>query len=259
MALLSLLLTFPFVTALTPMTPVSLAVVHHHMVETHDFYHRQNRLTALLQSKNPYHASYNPRVTVTKTSADPANITTVINRLHVLPATYSPSDLVNVQQLIPHNPYVYLRWEALQAWRDLANTIYDHLQLRILVRSGYRSFATQQSLFARYVRNVGYQHAVTFSAKAGQSEHQSGLALDLEEAGYSMLVFHRSAAYAFMRNYAHLYGFTLSYPEQRSIITSYMYEPWHWRYVGVELATYLFNHQVTLNEVWIRQKAQAIE
>lgn len=249
----ALLLAFSLSFLFPPLTYVAQPLDAQHIIHLQQSHARQERRVWVLQVKNPFHADYDPRVTLTQTIDDPTSITAMINRLQVLPADYSPPDLMNVRSLIPDNPHVYLRSEALHAFVALHHTIYNRFRIRVYVRSGYRSYTTQHRIFSRFVQNVGYARATTFSAKPGQSEHQSGLALDLEQAGYSMLDFHHSRAYPFMLTHAHLYGFTLSYPSTMSYMTSYTYEPWHWRYVGVELATYLFEHQLTLNALWLRQ------
>ncbi|MCG3770287.1 MAG: putative carboxypeptidase YodJ [Nitrosomonadaceae bacterium] len=107
----------------------------------------------------------------------------------------------------------------------------------LAVLSAYRSFNTQASLKSAYTVRYG-AGANAFSADQGYSEHQLGTTVDFTtRAGGSVLAgFDETAAFTWLREHAHLYGFVLSYPEGNNY---YVYEPWHWRFVGVELASKL--------------------
>lgn len=109
----------------------------------------------------------------------------------------------------------------------------------ILVASAFRSFDTQASLKNGYLFTYG-SGANQFSADQGYSEHQLGTSVDFSTSklGASFARFGSDPAYKWLLENAHKYGFTLSYPEGN---TYYKFEPWHWRFVGVELATYLKN------------------
>ncbi len=121
------------------------------------------------------------------------------------------------------------------------------LGLNIYISSGYRSYYDQKYIYNNYVKNDGQKNADTYSARAGHSEHQSGLAFDLNsisnEFGYT-------DEGKWVNENCYLYGFIIRYPEGKSSITGYIYEPWHLRYVGVELATKLYNNGdwITLEE-----------
>ena len=121
------------------------------------------------------------------------------------------------------------------------------------VGSGYRSYATQASLFASYVRRHGEAAASRFSSRPGHSEHQSGLAVDFAGADQTCWVddcFERTAAGKWLAAHAHEYGFILRYPKGKEPITGYQYEPWHFRYVGRELAGALHQSGLTMEEAW---------
>ncbi len=108
----------------------------------------------------------------------------------------------------------------------------DGIDLRVI--SGYRSFETQKALKSAYSVNYG-KGANTFSADQGFSEHQLGTTLDFttKQLGQSFASFEQTKAYQWLNENAHRYGFTLSYPKGN---TFYIFEPWHWRFVGLELA-----------------------
>lgn len=105
------------------------------------------------------------------------------------------------------------------------------------VVSGYRSFSTQASLKSNYKVTYGAGTANQFSAEQGYSEHQLGTAVDFTASStVPFNNFEKSPSYAWLQEYAHLHGFILSYPKQNKY---YQFEPWHWRFVGIELATKL--------------------
>ena len=119
--------------------------------------------------------------------------------------------------------------------------------------SGYRSYDTQSALFSRYSQQYGEAAASRFSARPGHSEHQSGLAVDLVGADGNCWVdecFKDTAAGIWLAKHAHEYGFILRYPEGKEDVTGLMYESWHFRYVGRELAGALRQSGLTLDEAW---------
>lgn len=119
------------------------------------------------------------------------------------------------------------------------------------VGSGYRSYATQTAVFNRYVSQVGEAEARTFSSPPGHSEHQSGLTVDISSADMACWLetcFGQQPAGIWLAKNAHLYGFILRYPEGKESITGYQYEPWHFRYVGTDLAGALYQSGLTLEE-----------
>ena len=123
----------------------------------------------------------------------------------------------------------------------------------IYVGSGYRSYATQASLFASNVRQHGETKASRFSSRPGHSEHQSGLAVDFggtDRACWVEECFEQTTAGKWLAAHAHEYGFILRYPKGKESITGYQYEPWHFRYVGRELAGALHQSGLTMEEAW---------
>ena len=111
--------------------------------------------------------------------------------------------------------------------------------------SGYRSYYTQQYLYNSYVSTYGRESADTFSARPGHSEHQTGLAFDV---GSIDDYYGDTPAGIWLKENAHYYGFIIRYPKGKEHITGYKYEPWHIRYLGVDIATDIYNKGVTLEE-----------
>ena len=121
----------------------------------------------------------------------------------------------------------------------------DGLNLKIV--SGFRSYQDQVIVYNKWVNKDGKSVADTYSARAGHSEHQSGLAMDLN---WISKQFETTNEYKWLQANAYKYGFIMRYPKSKQEITGYIYEPWHYRYVGVELAKELYNNGdwITLEE-----------
>ena len=109
--------------------------------------------------------------------------------------------------------------------------------LNIYISSGFRSYSYQKTLYNNYVNRDGVVAADTYSARAGHSEHQSGLAFDVNTINDS---FANTEEGKWLNDNCYKYGFILRYPNGKSDETGYQYEPWHFRYVGVELAEKLY-------------------
>lgn len=116
--------------------------------------------------------------------------------------------------------------------------------------SGYRSYELQTSLFNRKVEAVGEETAKTIVAIPGTSEHQTGLACDIAYTYNTALTYdlENTALYKWMIEHCDEYGFILRYPNGKSDETGIIYEPWHFRYVGVEAASYIMENDLTLEE-----------
>lgn len=111
--------------------------------------------------------------------------------------------------------------------------------------SGYRTYSYQKKLYDNYVKRDGKELADTYSARPGHSEHQTGLVFDVNNASDS---FAGTPAAKWLAEHCHEYGFIIRYPKDKVNITGYQYEPWHIRYVGKELAEYLYTHNLCLEE-----------
>lgn len=121
----------------------------------------------------------------------------------------------------------------------------DGINLYIISR--YRSYSLQKWLYAKYKSES--KDVDTFSAKAGYSEHQTGLAFDLNDSKTSVRdSFEFTDAYKWLKENSYKYGFILRYPKGKSDITGYKFEPWHYRYVGTELSYKLKDQTTTLEE-----------
>ena len=177
---------------------------------------------------------------------EPNKYDVLVNKKYKLPEDYIPNDLeeVNINYAYEHK---YLRHEAKIAFENMA---YDASKLgyKIILVSAYRNYQYQQSLYQEYVDTMGIEYAKMCSAEAGHSEHQTGLALDIMGSNGDYNLFSESKEFVWVKENAHKYGFILRYPENKTKITGFKYEPWHYRYVGTTLATYLYENDLTLDE-----------
>lgn len=165
------------------------------------------------------------------------------SKVYFLNENYVPSKLATIpeQYMLEGRQEQEFHADALpflQKMLDAAKE--DGIDLKVL--SAYRSFDTQAGLKGAYTQTYG-SGANTFSADQGYSEHQLGTTLDLTDPATDgpYTSFKTTAAYAWLLQNAHEYGFTLSYPEDN---TYYIFEPWHWRFVGEDLAEYLFENDL---------------
>ena len=136
---------------------------------------------------------------------------------------------------------------ATQSAFDKMNADAKSLGLSLWIASGYRSYWTQNTLYNNYVASDGKEEADTYSARPGYSEHQTGLAFDLNSVEDS---FANTDEGKWVKDNCYRYGLIIRYPKGKESITGYIYEPWHLRYVGVEFATKLYNNGdwITLEE-----------
>lgn len=168
----------------------------------------------------------------------PSSLTVIVNKLRPLAdKTYVPANLV-MPQGIPNTNGTPLRAEAATALEQMAADA-KASGIQLVLASGYRSYLTQVAVYNGYVQNYGQAAADATSAKPGHSEHQTGLAADLSAAGEGCSVlpcFETTAGGLWLAANAWKYGFVLRYPNGKEAITGYNFEPWHYRYVGLDLA-----------------------
>lgn len=122
----------------------------------------------------------------------------------------------------------------------------------IIAMSSYRSYKYQVNLYNKYVKSDGIDAADTYSARAGFSEHQTGLCVDIYDGKLDYTNFEKSKSYNWMENNAYKYGYILRFPKDKEDITGYQYESWHYRYVGEEIAKYIHENNITFDEYYVR-------
>ena len=120
----------------------------------------------------------------------------------------------------------------------------------LMVSSAYRDYNKQVSVYDEYKTKSGEKYADSIAARPGYSEHQTGYALDIFEKGYTQKTFETSDSYKWLQDNAHKFGFIERYPKDKENITGFTYESWHYRYVGVEAATYIHDNHITFDEYY---------
>lgn len=162
------------------------------------------------------------------------------SKVYFLNENYKPKDLFNIdpKYLLQKDKPAQINiavWPHLQ--QMLEDSISNGMDIKIL--SAYRSFEEQTSLKSNYKITYG-SGANKFSADQGYSEHQLGTTLDFTTTkdGATLTGFEKTNEYTWLVNNAYRYGFIISYPKENSY---YIFEPWHWRYVGINLATRIHN------------------
>lgn len=183
------------------------------------------------------------------------SVTVLANKYHQLGETYVPDELKTIDSkyyLASHvkagNIHHQLTSVAVSAFEKMAEDALKE-DMTLKVRSSYRSYQEQDSLYQEYVEKYGVKRADELAARPGFSEHQTGLALDIAVSEDS--TFASTKEFKWMQEHAYLYGFVLRYPKAKTDITGYSYESWHYRYVGVEIATYMKEHNLTYDEYYV--------
>ena len=170
----------------------------------------------------------------------------LVNKNYILDENYIPNDLEEVNIKYSKEGKM-LRKVAKEHFENLAKTaLYYGYHIKIV--SAYRSYSYQDTLYQYYVKDKGLIYADNCSARPGHSEHQTGLSFDVEGSNHDYNLFEDSKEFTWMSKNAHKFGFIMRYPKGKEQITGFKYEPWHYRYVGIKVATLLYRQNLTLEE-----------
>lgn len=184
--------------------------------------------------------------------SDPDSTLVLVNKYRRLDSNYIPNDLELIDYR--YNPKrLYLRREARNAFEMMCEAAQAE-EIHLEAVSTFRSYSYQCRVYYKNLTpnmNLDEYQAVRdkVSARAGHSEHQTGLAVDINELEET---FEATAAGVWLKNNSWRYGFLLRYPRRKEHITGYSYEPWHFRYLGVELATKVTLSALTYDEYYVR-------
>lgn len=178
---------------------------------------------------------------------DTDSLLIVANKKHKLPDGYVPADLVTPD--IAQTAACTMRAPAAEAIAEMScAAAEDGVYLKI--SSAYRGEDYQRTLYNGYSASYGSETADTISSRPGYSDHQTGLAADFVEGDGSLNginfnpSFEGTESGKWLARHAHEYGFIMRYPKDKQEITGYAYEPWHFRYIGVEYATAIYEKDV---------------
>lgn len=208
-----------------------------------NYYHDNNSLSSsdivTNVNSNLDHAFY----TNTKSADLSKGNLILVNKFYSLDKDYEPEDLVKIE-----SDYTswggYLKRDAYDAFKEMVDAAYED-DITLYSVSPYRSYQTQDGLYENYASYDGYEEADTYSARPGYSEHQTGLAVDINSTDDSFA--YTSEAKWLFKN-AYKYGFILRFSKKGQTLTGFRSEPWHYRYVGEEIATYIYEHGITFEE-----------
>ena len=170
----------------------------------------------------------------------------LVNKYYTLSADYEPEDLVQVESDYGKG---YLRERVYEAFKPLHDDAYE-LGYNIRVVSPYRSYDYQKAVYDKYLQKDPVEVVDSYSARPGLSEHQTGLCADVSIPGIYIDYFGEYAASDWLAEHAHEYGFIIRFPENKEAITGYIWEAWHIRYVGVEVATDIYERGITFDEYY---------
>lgn len=184
----------------------------------------------------------------------------LVNKEHLLASDYIPSTMVEIHEPMGSkidNTYVNrLDKEAYASFKIMQRDA-NKLGFEIFIDSSFRSYEYQERVFNSVANEKGLDHALKFVAPPGGSEHQTGLAIDIifrrnGEMLEEQLETDPEIMWLFQNSYK--YGFILRYPKGKEDITGFSFEPWHFRYVGLELAQELHENNETLEEYYSLKK-----
>jgi len=187
-------------------------------------------------------------ITLDAAFTDTNSLLLLANKKVKLPDGYVPSDLVDAG--IPcSNGSATMKAEAAAALQNMYRDAAAN-GVSLMISSAYRGESYQQRLYSTYSAEYGQAVADTISSRPGYSDHQTGLAADFVEQGpYDLQEeFEGTASGQWLAANAHNYGFIMRYPQGKDAVTGYSYEPWHYRYVGVDYATAIYNAGLSFEE-----------
>lgn len=189
-----------------------------------------------------------PFYTGIETVSNPDSLFVLSNKYNALPEDYEPDDLVSLSSNAGFaGRDVRMRKEAAEAFEKLAADAKE-AGYTIIGLSGYRSYSVQAELYQDYVNSDGVEAADTYSARAGHSEHQTGLVIDVTNLVLAFDQFGETDEYEWVKDKLHNYGFIIRYTPEGEWITGFQPEAWHFRYVGVDAATEIYEKGITLDE-----------
>lgn len=187
----------------------------------------------------------NPKKVINTVNED---YTILVNKTNVLRSNYTPKNLVklNIEFLSDtSNEARCMEKKAADSLEDLVATAKKE-NIILIGSSAYRSYKSQLRILKEETDKKGVDYADKYVAKPGQSEHQSGLAVDVTNR---VRCFDKTSKEAqWLANNAYKFGFILRYPDGKEDITGYNYEPWHIRYVGKDIAKEIYMKNITLEE-----------
>ena len=173
----------------------------------------------------------------------------LINKYNYLTASYNPDDLEVFTNVYAYGENQSLRKDAYDAFIEMWNSA-NKDGYKLIVNSSYRSYDEQKKIYDDYSSWYGEEDADKKAARAGYSEHQTGLAVDIQSYCSQNKDFEECEEFTWLTNNAYKYGFILRYPKDKEYLTGYKYESWHYRYVGKKVSKYIHDNNITFDEYY---------
>lgn len=172
----------------------------------------------------------------------------LVNKRRYLAEDYKSEDLVKINEKYASSDDMYASRLCVNAFIEMHDAALRE-GYEIVINSAYRSYQEQQDIVDLYLGLYGQNYVNNYVAKPGFSEHQTGLAFDI--GSRKVNVFANSEEYKWMLENAHKYGFINRFPKKYENITGFRSEPWHFRYVGKDIAKYIYENNITLEEYYV--------
>ena len=171
------------------------------------------------------------------------------NKFHKLSSDYEPDDLVLISNVYSYGENQKLRRDAYDAFISMFKDAKKE-DVTLIINSSYRSYADQEETYTKYNTWYGEEETNKLAAKPGFSEHQTGLAVDIQTYNSNRKNFEETTAFKWLQDNAYKYGFILRYPKNKEYLTGYDYESWHYRYVGIDIAKEIHDLDITFDEYY---------
>ena len=187
--------------------------------------------------------------TNTKKTDTSKGILMLTNKFYSLDNTYNSDNMVSVSKQYSYGENQMVTEETFNAFLNMFNAAKKE-DLTLIINSSFRSYEDQEDIYNEYKNSHGEEYANKIAAKAGFSEHQTGLSIDIQTYGSTAKTFEEFDEFKWLQQNAYKYGFILRYPKDKEYLTGYEYESWHYRYVGIEVATYIHENNITFDEYY---------
>lgn len=172
----------------------------------------------------------------------------LVNKFNYLTEDYEVEDLVDMSIQYAFNGK-QIKEEVYNAFKAMAINASKE-SLKLVANSTYRTYSYQKNIYASYKNSKGTEYADSYAARAGHSEHQTGLSIDISTLNSTTDNFAETKEFTWLMDNAYKYGFILRYPEGKEYLTGYNYESWHYRYVGKDVAEKIHDEDITFDEYY---------
>ena len=177
----------------------------------------------------------------------------LVNKYYILDESFTPDDLTTISPKYSWGDKgsQMIRKVAYDAFIDMWNAAYEEAGYYLMISSSFRSYSDQEIVYNNYKNSRGQKYADGIAARAGSSEHQTGLALDIfSKLNNNKNTFKDTETAKWLKENSYKYGFILRYPEELVNVTGYNYESWHFRYIGKKEAQYIYENNISFEEYY---------